>query len=182
MKNQYSKFVKYLEKQERVVFQRAGDSVYLTDGMVAIKVPVAIYTSLIRPLSGIFLDAVEDCVGEKCLNDEVVKPTNKHIDIRNLVERISDDKIVTPTRFLVEVPSKGKVKKPAVARVFLCDDTIITVDNRLLDAVADCPVGGVWTSAGTWNAPLIQRHDDFAIVVMPMRVDQEVFDVWKCVK
>ena len=39
MKNQYSEFVKYFEKQEEIFVQRSGDSVYLTDGKVVLMLP-----------------------------------------------------------------------------------------------------------------------------------------------
>lgn len=39
MKNQYSKFVKHLEKQDSVFLQCSGDYIYLTDGKIVLKVP-----------------------------------------------------------------------------------------------------------------------------------------------
>lgn len=54
MKNQYSKFVKHLEKQDSVFLQCSGDYIYLTDGKIVLKVPGTVYAAMIRPLSGIF--------------------------------------------------------------------------------------------------------------------------------
>lgn len=53
MKNPYAKFIKYLEKQEKILIQRSGESVYLTDGKAVLMLPVNLYDSMIRPLSGV---------------------------------------------------------------------------------------------------------------------------------
>ena len=60
MKNQYPKFIKYLEKQDNIFVQRSGDSVYLTDGKVVLMVPVMLYNSMIRPLCGLLPEMKED--------------------------------------------------------------------------------------------------------------------------
>ena len=91
MKNQYSKFVKYLEKQENICVQRSGDSVYLTDGKAALMVPATIYNSMIRPLSGLLPEMKEDCVGAKRSNDLFVEIRLDGLDIKKVVENLSID-------------------------------------------------------------------------------------------
>ena len=121
MKNQYSKFVKYLEKQDNIFVQRSGDSVYLTDGKVVLMVPVMLYNSMIRPLCGLLPELKEDCTGAKRPSDFLVTIRPDGVDIRKAVENLSIDKIVKQSRFLLELPPKGKSKKGVTVRIFKAD-------------------------------------------------------------
>lgn len=180
MKNQYNKFVKYLEKQENIFFQRSGDSVYLTDGKVALIVPVLIYNSMIRPLSGLFPDASEDCTGVKRVYDPVIKIVPGGMDISKALENISTEKLIYQSRFLLELPPTGKSKKSIPVRIFKSDDgNIIAVNNVFVDIFADCSIEETWTGAGRWNTPLVKKRDGFMQVMFPMKVDQKYFEIWK---
>ena len=180
MKNQYSKFVKYLEKQENIFFQRSGDSVYLTDGKAVLMVPDLIYNSMIRPLSGLFPDVSEDCTGVKRAYDPVVKIVPDGVDISKSVNNISTEKIITESRFLLELPSMGKSKKSIPVRIFKSDDgDIIAVNNVFVDMFADCSIAETWTGAGQWNTPLVKKSDRFMQVMFPIKVDQKYFEIWK---
>lgn len=180
MKNQYTKFVKYLEKQENIFFQRSGDSVYLTDGKAVLMVPALIYNSMIRPLSGLFPDASENCTGVKRVYDPVVEIVPDGMDISKAVENISTEKIIRQSRFLLELPPEGKSKKSLPVRIFKADDgDIIAVNNVFVDMFADCSIAETWTGAGRWNTPLVKKNDGFMQVMFPMKVDQKCFEIWK---
>lgn len=180
MKNQYSKFVKYLEKQENIFFQRSGDSVYLTDGKAVLMVPALIYNSMIRPLSGLFPDASEDCTGVKRVYDPVVKIVPDGMNISKAVENISTEKLIRKSCFLLELPPTGKSKKSLSVRIFKANDgDIIAVNNVFVDMFSDCSIGETWTGAGRWDTPLVKKRDGFMQVMFPMKVDQKYFEIWK---
>ena len=180
MKNQYSKFVKYLEKQENIFFQRKDDSVYLTDGKAVLMVPDLIYNSMVRPLSGLFPDVSEDCIGVKYAYDPVVKIFPDGMNISKAVENISTEKLIRQSRFLLELPQTGKSKKSLLVRIFKADDgDIIAVNNVFVDMFADCSIAETWTGAGRWNAPLVKKSDGFMQVMFPVQVDQKYFETWK---
>ena len=180
MKNQYSKFVKYLEKQENICVQRSGDSVYLTDGKVALMVPATIYNSMIRPLSGLLPEMKEDCVGTKRSSDLFVEIRPDGLDIKKAVENLSTDKVIRQSRFLLELPPRGKSKKGDTVRIFKADDgDIIAVNTIFVEMFAECGTGEPWRSAGRWNAPLVQKSGDFMLVMFPVRIDSKFFEFWK---
>ena len=180
MKNQYGKFVKYLEKQENIFFQRKEDSVYLTDGKAVLMVPDLIYNSMIRPLSGLFPDVSEDCTGVKHVYDPVVKIFPGGMDISKAVENISTEKLIRQSPFLLELPSTGKSKKSVPVRIFKADDgDIIAVNNIFVDMFADCSIAETWTGSGLWNTPLVKKRDGFMHVMFPTKVDQKYFEFWK---
>ena len=180
MKNQYSKFVKYLEQQENIFFQRSGDSIYLTDGKAVLMVPALIYNSMIRPLSGLFPDASENCTGVKRVYDPVVKIVPDGMDISKAFENISTEKIIRQSRFLLELPPAGKSKKSLPVRIFKADDgDIIAVNNVFVDMFAECSIADTWAGSGRWNAPLVKKSDGFMQVMFPMKVDQKSFEIWK---
>ena len=180
MKNQYSKFVKYLEKQENIFVQRSGDSVYLSDGKVALMVPATLYNSMIRPLSGLLPEMKEDCVGAKRSNDLFVEIRPDGLDIKKTVENLNTDKVIKQSRFLLELPPKGKSKKGDTVRIFKADGgDFIAVNTIFVDMFAECGTGEPWRGAGRWNAPLVQKNDDFMLVMFPVRISSEFFEFWK---
>ena len=180
MKNQYSKFVKYLEKQENICVQRSGDSVYLTDGKAALMVPATIYNSMIRPLSGLLPEMKDDCVGAKQPNDLFVEIRPDGLDIKRAVENLSTDKVIRQSRFLLELPPKSGSKKGVTARIFKADDgDIIAVNTIFVEMFAECGTGEPWRGAGHWNAPLVQKNDDFMLVMFPVKINPEFFEFWK---
>lgn len=180
MRNQYSKFVKYLEKQENIFFQRKENSVYLTDGKVVLMVPDLIYNSMIRPLSGLFPDVSEDCTGTKRAYDPVIKIFPGGMDISKAMENINTEKLIRQSRFLLELPQTGKSKKSPLVRIFKADEgDIIAVNNVFVDMFADCSIAENWTGAGRWNTPLVNKRDGFMQVMFPMKVDQKYFEIWK---
>lgn len=180
MKNQYSKFVKHLEKQDSVFLQCSGDYIYLTDGKIVLKVPGTVYAAMIRPLSGIFPDAWDNCKGVKRSYDSVIRIDNAEgMDIAKACENLNTDKNLIKSRFIVDLPPKGKSKKGEKARLFFADGEIIAVNESFVDVFADCIIAERWTGEGRWNTPLIQKNDDFMLVVFPMKVDKEIFQVWK---
>ena len=180
MKNQYGKFVKYLEKQENIFFQRKEDSVYLSDGKAVLMVPDLIYNSMIRPLSGLFPDVSEDCTGTKHVYDPVIKIFPGGMDISKHVENISTEKLIRQSRFLLELPQTGKSKKSLLVRIFKADNgDVIAVNNTFVDMFSDCSIAETWTGAGLWNTPLVKKKDGFMQVMFPMRVDQKYFEIWK---
>ena len=180
MRNQYSKFIKYLEKQDNIFVQRSGDSIYLTDGKVVLMVPIMLYNSMIRPLCGLLPEMKEDCIGAKRKYDLFVEICPDGMDIKKAVENLSTDKIVKQSRFLLELPPKGKSKKGATVRIFKADGgDIIAVDASFVEMFAECGIGEPWRGAGRWNTPLIQKNDDFMLVMFPVKISSEVFEVWK---
>ena len=180
MKNQYSKFVKYLEKQENIFVQRSGDSVYMSDGKVALMVPATIYNSMIRPLSGLLPEMKEDCVGAKRSNDLFVEIRPDGLDIKRAVENLNTDKVIKQSRFLLELPPKGKSKKGDTVWIFKADGgDIIAVNTIFVEMFAECGTGEPWRGAGRWNAPLVQKNDDFMLVMFPVRINSEFFEFWK---
>ena len=180
MKNQYSKFVKYLEKQNDIFVQRSGDSVYLSDGKVALMVPATLYNSMIRPLSGLLPEMKEDCIGAKRSNDLFVEIRPDGIDIKKAMENLSIDKVIKQSRFLLELPPKGKSKKGDTVRIFKADGgDIIAVNTIFVEMFAECGTGEPWRGAGRWNTPLVQKNDDFMLVMFPVRVNPEFFEFWK---
>ena len=180
MKNQYSKFVKYLEKQENICVQRSGDSVYLSDGKVALMVPATLYNSMIRPLSGLLPEMKEDCVGAKRSYDLFVEIRPDGLDIKKAVENLNTDKVIKQSRFLLELPPKGKSKKGDTVRIFKADGgDFIAVNTIFVDMFAECGTGEPWRGAGRWNAPLVQKNDDFMLVMFPVRINSEFFEFWK---
>ena len=180
MKNQYSKFVKYLEKQNDIFVQRSGDSVYLTDGKVALMVPTTLYNSMIRPLCGLLPEMKEDCIGAKRSSDLFVEIRPDGIDIKKVMENLSIDKVIKQSRFLLELPPRGKSKKGDTVRIFKADGgDIIAVNTIFVEMFAECGTGEPWRGAGRWNTPLVQKNDDFMLVMFPVRVNPEFFEFWK---
>ena len=180
MKNQYSKFIKYLEKQDNIFVQRSGDSVYLTDGIVALMIPVIFYDSMIRPLCGLLPEMKEDCTGVKRINDLFVEIRPDGMDIKKAVENLNTDKIIKQSRFLLEVPPKGKNKKSDTVRIFKADGgDIIGINEKFVEMFAECSTGEPWRGSGCWSAPIVQKNDDFMIVIFPVRIDPKVFDILK---
>ena len=177
MKNQYSKFVKYLEKQNNIFVQRSGDSVYLTDGKVVLMVPVMFYNSMIRPLCGLLPEMKEDCIGAKRENDLFVEIRPDGMDIKKIVGDISTDKIIRQSRFLLELP-KGKSKKGDTVRIFKADGgDIIGINEKFVEMFAECGIGEPWRGGGRWNTPLVQKNDDFMLVMFPVKINQEFFEI-----
>ena len=180
MKNQYSKFIKYLEKQDNIFVQRSGDSVYLTDGKAALKVPATLYNSMIRPLSGLLPELKEDCIGTKRSSDLFVEIRPDGIDIKKVMENLSIDKVIKQSRFLLELPPKGKSKKGDTVRIFKADSgDIIAVNTIFVEMFAECGTGEPGRGAGRWNTPLVQKNDDFMLVMFPVRINSEFFEFWK---
>ena len=179
MKNQYSKFVKYLEKQADIFVQRSGDSVYLTDGKVMLMVPVMIYNSMIRPLCGLLPEMKEDCIGAKRFGDVLVEIRPNGMDIKKAVENLSTDKVVRQSRFLLELPN-GKSKKCDTVRIFKADDgDIIGINEKFVDMFKECYIGEPWRGGGRWNTPIVQKNDDFMLVMFPIKINQKFFEIWK---
>ena len=180
MKNQYTKFVKYLEKQENIFVQRSGDSVYLTDGKAVLIVPVVLYDNMIRPLSGLLPELKEDCTGEKRLSDVLVTVRPDGLNIKKAVESLNTDKIIHQSRFLIELPPVGKSKKPVPIRIFKADGgDIIGINEIFVDMFNDLWLGEPWRGAGRWNCPLVQKTDDYMLVMFPMKINPEYFEIWK---
>ena len=180
MKNQYSKFVKYLEKQDNIFVQRSGDSVYLSDGKVALMVPATLYNSMIRPLSGLLPEMKEDCIGAKRSSDLFVEIRPDGIDIKKAIENLNIDKVIRQSRFLLELPPKGKSKKGDTVRIFKADGgDIIAVNTIFVEMFAECGTGEPWRGAGHWNTPLVQKNDDFMLVMFPVKINPEFFEFWK---
>ena len=141
MKNQYSKFVKYLEKQDNIFVQRSGDSVYLTDGKVVLMVPVMLYNSMIRPLCGLLPEMKEDCIGAKRFSDLFVEIRPDGMDIKKAVENLNTDKVIRQSRFLLELP-KDKSKKGVTVRIFKADGgDIIGINEKFVDMFEECCIG-----------------------------------------
>lgn len=183
MKNPYAKFVKYLEKQDSIFLQRSGDYVYLTDGKIVLKVPGTVYMSMLRPMSGILPDAWDDCKGVKRSYDPAIRiDKNDGMDIEKACEDLSSEKSIAKSRFILELPPKGKGKKSEKARLFFCDGEVIAVSENFIDVFSDCLICERWTGAGKWNTPLVQKTDDFMLVMFPIRVDKAEFQVWKDVE
>lgn len=180
MKNQYTKFVKYLEKQENIFVQRSGDSVYLTDGKAVLMVPVVLYDNMIRPLSGLLPELKEDCTGTKRPSDVLVTVRPDGMNIKKAVDNLSTEKPIRQSRFLIELPPKGKSKKNIPCRIFKADGgDIIAVNEIFVDMFTDCNIADTWTGAGRWNCPLVQKTDDFMLVMFPMKINPEYFEIWK---
>ena len=180
MKNQYSKFVKYLEKQDDIFVQRSGDSVYLSDGKVALMVPATLYNSMIRPLSGLLPEMKDDCVGAKRSSDLFVEIRPDGLDIKKAVENLNTDKVIKQSRFLLELPPKGKNKKGVTVRIFKADGgDFIAVNTIFVEMFAECSTGEPWRGAGRWNAPLAQKNDDFMLVMFPVHINPEFFEFWR---
>ena len=180
MKNQYTKFVKYLEKQDNIFFQRSGDSVYLTDEKAVLMVPTYIYDAMIRPLSGLLPDAVGDCTGEKRSYDPVVMINPDGMDIKKAVDNLGTEKPIRQSRFLIELQPKGKSKKNIPCRIFKADGgDIIAVNETFVDMFADCNISDTWRGAGRWNTPLVKKSDGFMLVMFPVRINPESFEIWK---
>lgn len=180
MKNQYSKFVKYLEKQENIFVQRSGDSVYLTDGKAVLMVPATLYNSMIRPLCGLLPEMKENCIGVKRSSDLFVEIRPDGLDIKKAVENLSTDKVIRQSRFLLELPPKSGSKKGVTVRIFKADDgDIIAVNTIFAEMFAECGTGEPWRGAGHRNAPLVQKNDDFMLVMFPVQIKPEFFEIWR---
>lgn len=181
MKNQYTKFVKYLEKQENIYMQRAGESVYMTDGKVVLRVPVVWYNNMIRPLSGLLPDLPDDCTAAKHISDVLVTVQPGGMDIRQAVDKLSTGKIVRQSRFLLELPPVGRSKKPVLVRLFKGDDggDIIGINDVFVDIFAECCAGEPWRSDGRAVSPLVQASDDTTLVMFPIRINPDIFGIWR---
>lgn len=183
MKNQYIKFVKYLEKQENIFIQRSGESVYLTDGKAVLMLPAFLYDNMVRPLSGLLPELKEDCTGAKRGNDLFVTVRPDGMNIKAAVESLNTESIIRESRFLIELPPVGKSKKPISCRIFKADGgDIIAVNETFVEMFSECGTGEPWKGAGRWNTPLVQKTDDFMLVMFPTRVNPEHFEIWKGVQ
>ena len=171
MKNQYTKYVKYLDKQANIYAQRAGESVYLTDGKIALKVPVAWYNTMVRPQSGLLPFLTEDCTADRHSSNAVVSVRANGFDIRQALGSLSADRIVRQSPVLLEIPRVGKGKKPMLVRIFKADSgEIVGVNNDYVDIFADCAAGEFWRSDGCPTSPLVLTTEDIALVMYPVRI------------
>lgn len=180
MKNEYAKFVKYLEKQDNIFVQRADEEVYLTDGKAVLMVPAILYNTYIKPLSGILPELAEDGIGCKRAHDYTVKmDSGDGMDIKKAVDGLNTDYIIKESRFLVEVPVSGK-KKHGLARMFYCEGgDYITINDEYIDMFAEVAPMEPWRGAGKWSAPIIRATDGFKVVIFPIRLAAGTLDFWK---
>lgn len=179
MKNPYTKFIKYLEKQGKILIQRSGESVYLTDGKAVLMLPIELYDSMIRPLSGVMPVLEGDCTAEKGPYDVFATVRPDGLNIKKFIDGCCTDKIIRQSRFLLDLPAAKKSKKSISCRIFKAEGgDIITVDRSYIDMFADCDIGNEWTSSGRWFDALVKKNDDFALAVMPMKVDRKCFDIF----
>lgn len=178
MKNEYAKFVKYLEKQDNIFVQRDDDEVYLTDGKVVLMLPAILYNAYVKPLSGVLPELAEDGIGSKRANDYTVK-MGDGMDIKKAVDGLNTDYTIKESRFLVEIPVSGK-KKHGLARMFYCEGgDYIAINNEYVDMFAEVAPAQPWRGAGKWNAPIIRGADEFKVVIFPIRLADGVLDFWK---
>lgn len=56
---------------------------------------------------------------------------------------------------------------------------IIAVNEIFVDMFKECCIGEPWCGAGRWNTPIVQKNDDFMLVMFPMKINPEFFEIWK---
>lgn len=181
MKNQYSKFVKHLEKAQKVMFQHDVDNVYITDGYVAVRISNVIYKALLRPLSGMFLDTDKSCKATKLRDDAMLHTTGNDIEIKQLLEGMLDGvSEIVCSKFSIDVPTNKS--KPDTARIFFKNGKIIKAINNMYIQMFDDIIrysNGGWYSSDTEKSAIIYRSNEVDIIIMPMILKKEEFKVWK---
>lgn len=173
MRNQYTKFIKYLEKSDSVFFQCHGSSVYLTDGKIAIKTPKEYYNDSIALLSGILPVAGDDVIGCKRNESKRIIFDDNGFDIEKVFNSVNADHAIYQSQFIIQLDKKK------FARVFFCDGSPVFIDDNFIKIFNDVSIsdgdhtGGRYFSRGGKSDAIIKMSDDkeFCIMMLPLRVD-----------
>lgn len=177
MNNPMKKFVKHIAKANKVCCQCVGESVYITDGHFAIKVPKFWYNELILTESPVFQPLNDGETSTKDCNSKICKTVPNGIDIAAVISGYVKKEILWKSPFLMEVPLD---KKTAQLRLFVSENEIIPVKSAFVEACEDF-VTGDYYSTGNKLSPIlwVSDNDEFASLIYPVRVDQSKFDMLK---
>lgn len=168
MSNPMKKFVKLLGKSERVYCQCVGESVYITDGYIAIKVPKFWYDDLILTESPIFQPLNNGEIATKDCNAKICKTVPNGIDIAAVISGYVKKEILWKSPFLMEVPLD---KKTAQLCLFVSENEIIPVRSAFVEACEDF-VTGDYYGLLIYIIQVKQREDDIVADLYYMTLDE----------
>ena len=179
MKSEYLKFVKYLEKQKAVYFQKDAGEIFLTDGVLSLSVPLMIYSKCIEPLSPIFCPAPkEDGTGMKIGNDPVIFWTDAAPEIATFVRGVGGNQDTVKSRFSLDLDGLEGNMRPVRTRIFFSNHEIIVIKEEFVEIFSRVLPGTPWKSTGIPDDPIFKQKDGIKVVVFPIRVPSDVFKVW----
>ena len=170
MKNNFAKFVRYLEKQDRIKIESDTDHVYMMDGYTALKVSKADYLYFIRPLSGIFPEIKGVCYAQKDNFDPVAKivPTDTHV--KELFEKTEKNSRVQLKKSVFLLESSAHKNKKSLYRVFGSETgNICAVNEKYVDMLECCIHPKSFMSAGGSLDILFMTGDTGAALACPFR-------------
>lgn len=181
MSNPMKKFVKLLGKSERVYCQCVGESVYITDGYIAIKVPKFWYNELILTESPIFQPLDDGETATKDCNAKICKTVPNGLNIEKVMCESLKKERLWKSPFLMESPLDSSLGgKIAQMRLFISENEIIPVRNESVEA-CEYFVTGDYYSTGNKLRPIIWVSDnnEFISLICPVRIDQSKLDKLK---
>jgi len=127
------KFAKWLLKQQRIFVQRADEGnsgiVYITNGIIAFKIPIETYNTCFRIESGLYPD-IKDTEQFR-IENEIVSPNGP--DIRQLFNEKPETREMKISNIASVVPT-GK-NKTSYARLFYCEGHISFANQNFLDFI-----------------------------------------------
>lgn len=168
---------KEIAKSERVITQRVGDRVFITNAYFAVFCPIEVYNLYVRPTSARFGE-VEDGKGTISDNSTTLpRVTDTPMKIDEIMLKRPDNTVsVSDTEFLKICDHKK------FAHVLSANNTMILVDEKFLtSARAFCdnsyPEDNEFTENNIGSAPIVNIGDLFGYLVLPIRRDTERFIV-----
>lgn len=177
MSNPMKKFVKQITKSDIVRCQCVGESVYITDGHFAIKVPKFWYNELILTESPVFQPLNDGETSTKDRNSKICKTVPNGMNIAAAMSGYVKKENLWKSPFLMEVPLG---KKTAQVRFFISEDEIIPVRSAFVEACEDFVTGDYYSTGNKYN-PIVweSANSEFISFILPVKVDQSKFDKLK---
>lgn len=159
---------KEIAKSERVITQRVGDRVFITNAYFAVFCPIEVYNLYVRPTSARFGE-VED--GQGTISDSstpLPRVTDRPMRIDEIMLKRPDNTVsVSDTEFLKMIDKK-------YAHILSANNTMILVDEKFLTSArafceSSCPELHEFTESGIGSAPVTNIGDNFGYLVLPIR-------------
>lgn len=173
MKNPYAKTVKLFSKAESLFIDRRGDTVFLCEGHIIVKLHVVAYDAFFRPASGQFLEMADGEKASRRGDTGMPEKSNAETDIAKLFEGMeaSATAPVHASPFLMEFTDmRGK---NALQRMFTGDGYYIAINNAFYELAQESGLTEFW-NAGSSIQPVVAHSGEYnGIAILPIRLNQE---------